>query len=92
MAALSGSKSLRAEVQTYARLLHHLQTFRRMTVLPYDEAAAAVAAGLRKLRIGRMDVKIASIVLASDAVLVTRNAADFRSVPGLRIEDWSVET
>lgn len=91
MAALSRSKSAKAEVQTYARLLHHLQTFRRMTVLPYDESAAAVAAGMRKLRIGRMDVKIASIALASDAVLVTRNVADFRLVPDLAIEDWSVE-
>jgi tRNA(fMet)-specific endonuclease VapC len=91
MGALSRSKSATAEVQTYTRLQQHLQTFRRMTVLPYDDAAASVANGLRKLRVGTMDLKIASIVLASDAVLITRNIADFRLVPGLRTEDWSIE-
>jgi len=37
-------------------------------------------------------IKIASIVLARDGVLITRNATDFRKIDGLRIEDWSVET
>lgn len=91
MAALSRSKSPKAEVQVYGRLLQHLQTFRRMTVLPYDDTAASVANRLRKVRIGRMDLKIASIALSSDAVLITRNAADFTRIPGLRIEDWSAE-
>jgi tRNA(fMet)-specific endonuclease VapC len=35
-----------------------------------------------------MDLKIASIALASDATLLTRNATDFRRIPGLRVEDW----
>jgi tRNA(fMet)-specific endonuclease VapC len=38
-----------------------------------------------------MDLRIASIVLACDAILVTRNASDFRRVPGLRIENWADE-
>lgn len=92
MAALSRSKSAKAEIQVYARLLLHLHTFRRMTVLPYDDAAASIMAGLRNLRIGRMDLKIASIVLASDAMLITRNAADFRQISDLQMEDWSVES
>jgi tRNA(fMet)-specific endonuclease VapC len=35
-----------------------------------------------------MDLKIASIVLANDATLLTRNANDFNRIPGLRVEDW----
>ena len=35
-----------------------------------------------------MDLKIASIALANDATLLTRNTNDFRRVPGLRIADW----
>jgi tRNA(fMet)-specific endonuclease VapC len=91
MAALSQAKSAKAEIQIYGRLLQHLQTFRRMTVLPYDDAAAAAANRLGKLRIGKMDLKIAAVALSSDAVLVTRNTGDFRRVPGLHIEDWSIE-
>jgi tRNA(fMet)-specific endonuclease VapC len=91
MALVTRAKKPAAQVQVYARLLQHLHTFRRITVLPYDNAAASALARLGKLRIGSMDLKIASIALAAGAVLVTRNVADFRAVAGLRIEDWSAE-
>jgi tRNA(fMet)-specific endonuclease VapC len=36
-----------------------------------------------------MDLKIAAIVLAHDATLLTRNQKDFSQIQGLKIEDWS---
>ena len=42
----------------------------------------------RRIRIGTLDLRIASITLAYDATLLTRNIADFRQVPGLKIENW----
>lgn len=36
-----------------------------------------------------MDLRIASIVLAHDAALLSANLSDFRKVPGLKVEDWS---
>ena len=36
-----------------------------------------------------MDLKIAAIVLANDATLLTRNLGDFRKVPDLKAEDWT---
>lgn len=35
-----------------------------------------------------MDLKIAAICLAHDAMLLTRNLSDFRHIPGLRVENW----
>ena len=43
----------------------------------------------RGVRIGTMDLRIASIALTHDAVLVTRKLVDFLKVPGLRVEDWT---
>jgi tRNA(fMet)-specific endonuclease VapC len=40
-------------------------------------------------RLDKDDLRIAAIVLEDDDTLVTRNAKDFRQIPGLRIEDWS---
>jgi tRNA(fMet)-specific endonuclease VapC len=56
---------------------------------------AAAAAGFDRLRqnkrlkkIGRADLLIASIALAHQATLVTRNLRHFRQVPGLQVENW----
>jgi len=43
----------------------------------------------RKLRkIGRADLLIASITLATRATLVTRNLRHFNNVPGLKVVNW----
>ncbi|HEY8748432.1 MAG TPA: type II toxin-antitoxin system VapC family toxin [Tepidisphaeraceae bacterium] len=93
MALVARAKSMNDEIQTYSRLLKHLQTFRRINVLSYDQSATAIEQRLKagKLKIGAMDLKIASIAIASNAILITRNLADFRNVTELRTEDWSVE-
>ena len=40
------------------------------------------------LLIGANDMMIAAVALAGDATLVTRNQAEFRRVPGLRVAQW----
>ncbi|OYV73855.1 MAG: hypothetical protein B7Z74_03225 [Deltaproteobacteria bacterium 21-66-5] len=59
-------------------------------IVAFDERAAEQFTGLRRqrLRIGTMDLKIASIALVDDATLVTANLRDFSQVPGLRCENW----
>jgi tRNA(fMet)-specific endonuclease VapC len=71
--------------------VQHLDNYRRIPVLAFDEAAAVIFQRLRRtrLRIGTMDLKIAAIVLSRDTTLLSRNLADFRQVPGLRVEEWT---
>jgi len=65
--------------------------FCAIPLIAFDQAAAAIVQRLQKqrIRIGTMDLKIASIALAQDATLLSRNVADFEKVPGLRVEDWT---
>ena len=74
----------------YGRFWERIEFFASWLVLPWDEEAADRFAALRlqRIRIGTMDLKIASIVLAHDATLLTRNTADFAQVPGLKFENW----
>ncbi len=59
----------------------------------FDTRAGAEFDKLRKnskvKRIGRADLLIASIALASGATLVTRNVKHFRLVPNLKLENWA---
>lgn len=62
--------------------------------LPFDDEAAArygsVRAQLKRegRPIGANDLLIASIALASNVELVTRNVEEFRRVPGLGVAAW----
>lgn len=92
MMYLTQTRSAAQQVAAYHRLLQQLDNSRRISALAFDEAAALVFQRLRRarLRIGTMDMKIAAIALSREALLLSRNLADFRQVPGLRVEDWTV--
>ncbi len=61
-------------------------------ILKYTPHAEAHFQDLRskKIRIGVQDLKIASIALSNNAILITRNTQDFNQIPSLKIEDWSI--
>jgi tRNA(fMet)-specific endonuclease VapC len=69
-----------------------LQDFTEALVVPFDAVAAAIFEELvaQRVRVGTMDLRIAAIALSRRMVMVTRNTSDFRKVPGLQIEDWTV--
>jgi tRNA(fMet)-specific endonuclease VapC len=91
MAYLGGVRSVAQQAHAYYQLRQHLEHYRQMPVLTFDDAAVVVFQRLRHMRlsIGTMDVKIAAIVLSRDAMLLSRNVADFRHIPGLQVEDWT---
>lgn len=86
------TRSLEDQVVAYRHLQRHLQIFCAVPLIAFSAAAVTVMQRLQKqrIRIGTMDLKIASIALAQDATLLSRNVKDFQKVPGLRVEDWTV--
>ena len=78
------------QVPAYRELSKLNDFYSRWTLVDFYERAAQECVRLRRLlpRIGTMDLKIASIALAHDALLLTANARDFGRVPGLRFENW----
>ena len=77
-------------ISAYAELQDRLESFSQWTVLPWDVRAAATFEQLRqvRLRVSTFDLRIASIVIAADATLLSRNSRDFGRVPGLKVENW----
>jgi tRNA(fMet)-specific endonuclease VapC len=86
--AADGQQLLRAQ-EWLGRTVTLLEQF---PVLAIEQEAAKSFDSLLKIRglrkIGRPDLLIASIALANQATLVTRNVKDFALVPGLVVENW----
>src|SRR5262249_20899786 len=78
-------------LRAYGSLIRTLEGFRRLHVLPYDEAAHTHFQELRPQlrRLGALDLRIACIALAHNATELTRTLRDSGQVPGLAAEDWS---
>lgn len=86
-----------ADAEQLVRAQHRLDKSEEfllaLAIIPVDAAAAAEFEKLRQnkklKKIGRGDLLIASIALAHQATLITRNLKDFRQVPGLKVENWA---
>ncbi len=91
MAYLAEARTTPEQIRADTRLERHLASWKRMRVLGFDETAAKIADELRRRhrRLGIMDLRIAAIVIANDATLVTSSLRDFAVIDGLRVEDWT---
>jgi tRNA(fMet)-specific endonuclease VapC len=80
-----------ALVRAYQLFSQTIDYFKPWQFLDYDDRAEQHFQSARKsgIRIGTMDLRIASICIVNDAILVTRNRKDFQQVPDLKFEDWS---
>ena len=78
------------QLPAYTELTGLIEFFSFWTVVPFDAAAASMFRNFRlqKNRAGSMDLKIASIAVSLDCVLLTANIRDFAGIHGLRIENW----
>lgn len=92
LSVINRAKRAGQEVASYRKLHELFSFFGHIPVLDFDEAAAEQFLQLRRsrLRLGSMDLKIAAIALSRDSILLSRNLADFRRIPGLQVEDWTL--
>ena len=78
------------QIVPYIRFQKLISFLREWEIVGWNEPAADEFKRLRaaRVRIGTQDLKIASIALANDALLLSANLRDYEQVPGLRVENW----
>lgn len=76
----------------HTRLSETVRWLSTWDVVPYTALAVSRFQDLlrQRLNVGGNDLRIAAIALELGATVVTRNLRDFRRVPGMTCEDWSV--
>lgn len=89
---INRAKSTTDVVRGYQLLSEVIQGFSTAHILSFDTQAAEIFMQLRKqkVRIAKMDLRIASIALSKELILLTRNVRDFQQVPNLVTEDWTI--
>jgi Predicted nucleic acid-binding protein, contains PIN domain len=80
-------------VLAYTKLWDTLDDFKNLNILKFDQNAFTIYTEFfrQRIRIGTQDLRIAAIVLANKAILVTRNHRHFSQVPDLVQEDWTIQ-
>lgn len=89
---INRAKSTTDVVRGYNLLSEVIKGFSNAHILSFDNQAAETFIQLRKqkVRIATMDLRIASIALSKELILLTRNVRDFQQVPNLVTEDWTI--
>lgn len=80
-------------VSAYAKLRDTVDYFKTINLLDFDRDAYTCYAELvrQRIRTGTQDLRIAAVAIAKNGILVTRNQRYFSRVPGLRLDDWTIE-
>ena len=90
LASIARERHVRRHIAPYRELATLFEFYSDYHIALFDDAAVEAFEQLKanKLRIGTMDLKIASIALTQNALLLSANLRDFAQVPGLRVENW----
>jgi tRNA(fMet)-specific endonuclease VapC len=91
LAYLNRARKPEQIVTAYAKLETIWRWFLKMNVLSYTSVAHAHFAELKRAcpRLKTLVLRIASIAVTTNSILLSRNQRDFRQVPGLSVEDWT---
>lgn len=86
------SKDGAALTNAYQRLVETIMLLSEFQVIQYNAESWAIYQSLKaqRIRVGTQDLRIASIALAHNGILVTRNLQDFNQVPNLITQNWSI--
>lgn len=89
-AVIARHRDIRRQVKAYLELTELHKFLSGWTILPFNDLHADLFEQLRAtgIRIGTMDLKIASIALVNNALVLSADLQDFQKVPGLRVENW----
>ena len=90
LARVRGKLSPKQLLDAYADFQRGLESLNQWTILNWTTDASDIFDDLRRqgIRIGTLDLRIASICLNYEATLLSRNLVDFRQIPGLKVENW----
>ncbi len=90
LSAIAKERTLLRQITAYRELTDLFDFFAKLNIVSLGADAVDLFNGFRKsgIRIGTMDLKIACIALANNALFLTANQRDFDKVPGLRLENW----
>ncbi|HEV3235844.1 MAG TPA: type II toxin-antitoxin system VapC family toxin [Gemmataceae bacterium] len=90
LAEINRLRDIAKQVTVYERLAGLVELMSEWEIVRLDPPSAILFRELknRRIRLGSKDLKIASIALANNALLLTANRADFQRVPGLQIANW----
>ncbi len=93
LAEINRYRTPHRQLSAYGGMRKYLEFLRQFRLMVFDYYAADQFDQLRhmKVRIGNSDLKIASIALVHNVLLLSANLRDFRQVPGLRVENWLKE-
>lgn len=92
LALLNRARASAQIVMAFGELARMARSFCKMNVVSYTDSAEDQFVALRRqrIRIGTTDLRLACVCIVTGATLLTRNIRDFRQVPGLQVEDWTI--
>lgn len=92
LAQIAEAKDDAKQAIAYQWLTETITFLSTFQILQYATQAQSIYQTLKanRIRVGTQDLRIASIVLAHNGVLLTRNLKDFEKVPNLLVQDWSI--
>lgn len=90
LSAIAKERTLQRQINAYRELTDLFDFFAKFDILSLSLEAVELFQGFRTsgIKIGTMDLKMACIAVANQALFLTANRRDFEKVPGLRFENW----